>query len=468
MPGIDGLGVIQRAHERGLRTKFILISGYREFDYAYTALKYGVEDYILKPITENEMNATLNKVADQLRQKGAARDSESVRALRALFFTDSFLQELQAGIHSLEELNHSYGTHFTPGCFRMMKIKLDRQSGFEELSGDRNAVPVSAIQAALREYFSYCEDCLEKSEQDGVFVLLNYRVTDAERFTKQATALLSGLRQEEAVRNTRITLCISEEYTDLACTLQSRQQVLDTVWSRLVRGVGRTLIYREEPYLMPAGQLSNLESRLIRSVELINAQELREAMTDFFQLPAAFLSQPEALQLLRRVLDHFFHLHYDRLDTMQDADALRWQIEEGLISCYPMQAVRDMLISHLVATLEELSGRKDMQQVHVVRMACACVEQEYGRNLTLEHVARQVNLSPDYFSRLFKKETGHNFTEYVTGIRMEHARELLRSSDMNISETAYAVGFSDVQYFSKAFKKAVGVKPTEYRKLYQR
>lgn len=465
MPGIDGLEVIQRAHERGMHTKFILISGYREFDYAYTALKYGVEDYILKPITENELNATLGKAADQLRKKGAAADSEPVRAL---FFKDSFLKELMAAPHTLEELNRSYGTRFAQGCFRVMKVKLDRRPGSGNPEELMEAVPENVIQAALRESFSYCDDCLLKTERDGVTALLNYQTTRSEQFMGHAAALLSRLRQEERIKNELlVTLCVSDEYTDPTDSLRGRQQAMDTVWSRLARGGGRVLFYREEAHSVPADQLAKLENRLIRSFEIINAPEFREAMTDFFHLPAAFLARREALQMLRRILDHFFYLHYDRLSTMQDADALRRQIEWELCCYYPMEAVQHALISHLTAALEELSGRKDMQQVRAVRVACACVEQDYGGNITLEHVARQVNLSPDYFSRLFKKETGRNFTEYVTGVRMDHARELLRSSAMNVSEIAYAVGFSDVQYFSKAFKKVVGVKPTEYRKLHQ-
>ena len=465
MPGIDGLEVIQRAHESGLHTKFILISGYREFDYAYTALKYGVEDYILKPITEKDLNATLNKVAGQLRQKETIPDSESVRAL---FFRDSFLQELQAAPHTVEELNRSYSTHFVQGCFRMMKVKLDRCPGTGDPAEQMVSVPGNMIQTALREGFPYCEDCLMETEQDGVIALLNYPAAESERFVEHAAALLSRLKQEETIKNKLlVTLCVSDEYTDPAASLRGRQQTMDAAWSRLVRGAGRVLFYSEEPHFVPIAQLAELENRLVRSFEIINDREFREAMTKFFHLPAAFLAGGEALQMLRRILDHFFHLHYDRLSTMQDADALHRKIEWELCCRYPMEAVKGALISHLTAALEELSGRKDMQQIRAVRMACACVEQDYGGNITLEHVARQVNLSPDYFSRLFKKETGRNFTEYVTGVRMDHARELLRSSGMNVSEIAYAVGFSDVQYFSKTFKKVVGVKPTEYRKLRQ-
>ena len=81
-------------------------------------------------------------------------------------------------------------------------------------------------------------------------------------------------------------------------------------------------------------------------------------------------------------------------------------------------------------------------------------------------MADLVNLNPIYFSNLFKRELGKSFTEYLTEYRMKKAKELLRMSNQNINEIADTLGYSDARYFSKAFKKEVGIKPTDYRKIY--
>lgn len=467
MPGTDGLEVIRRAHERELSTKFVLISGYREFEYAYTALKYGVVEYILKPVAEQDLNAALSKALEQLRKPEPTADFEPARAL---FFKDSFLQELQREPRTLDDLNRSCGTRFAQGVFRMLKVKLDLCSGSGE-GADAAFFTEGMLQAALKKHFSDCADCLIDTEQDGAAVLLNYPSAQSGEFLKHAAAMLSELKRESCIGDKlHITLCASTEYTDLSDSLRKKQEALDAAWSRLVRGVDRVLLYREVPCPVPKERQAELESRMTGALEILDGKELREATTEFFRLPTAFLESRAALELLRRCTDRFLSLHHERLSAMQDeanAQSLGSQIQNILSCGYPMAALRDELLSHLTAAMEELSERKDIRQSRAVRIACACVEREYGSNITLDHIAQQVDLSPDYFSRLFKEETGQNFIKYVTDVRIDHARELLRSSGMNVSEIACAVGFANVQYFSKIFKKSVGVKPTEYRNLYQ-
>jgi two-component system response regulator YesN len=82
-------------------------------------------------------------------------------------------------------------------------------------------------------------------------------------------------------------------------------------------------------------------------------------------------------------------------------------------------------------------------------------------------VAEAISLSPTYLSTLFKKEIGIGFSEYLISCRMEEAKKLLKTSDLSVNLIAEEVGYSDAKYFSKTFGKVVGLKPSEYRRLYQ-
>ena len=84
-------------------------------------------------------------------------------------------------------------------------------------------------------------------------------------------------------------------------------------------------------------------------------------------------------------------------------------------------------------------------------------------SITLDEVSRQVNVSPYYFSKLFKEETGENFIDYLTSMRMDKAKELLMKTDKSMKEICGQVGYQDPNYFSRAFKKNVGITPTEYK-----
>jgi two-component system response regulator YesN len=94
------------------------------------------------------------------------------------------------------------------------------------------------------------------------------------------------------------------------------------------------------------------------------------------------------------------------------------------------------------------------------------IAEHYREQIKLEDVARQVHLNPVYFSTIFKKETGMNFSDYLINYRLDVAKDLLKTTGLSMAEIAGAVGYLDTKYFSKLFTKVVGIKPSEYRKLY--
>lgn len=100
----------------------------------------------------------------------------------------------------------------------------------------------------------------------------------------------------------------------------------------------------------------------------------------------------------------------------------------------------------------------------VVERAKYFIRKNYRRDLSLDEVAREVNISSYYLSKLFKEETGENFIGYLTACRMEAARKMLADRNASIKEICIETGYSDPNYFSRIFKKTVGVSPTEYRK----
>ena len=87
----------------------------------------------------------------------------------------------------------------------------------------------------------------------------------------------------------------------------------------------------------------------------------------------------------------------------------------------------------------------------------------YNEHITLEDMARKVYLSPSYFSRIFKKETGISFSSYLNRVRIEHSKELLRHQNLRLTDIALLSGFEDQSYFTKVFKKVTGTTPLHYR-----
>ncbi len=466
MPKLDGLEVIRRTREQGRGTNFILLSGHREFEYAYNALKYGVEDYILKPVQEQELIAALEKAAAQLRQPSEAELSDSRQALRAMFFNDKLLEELAAEPLPLEKINRTYSTRFVPGCFRMVKIRLDhRRSGTAQEAVDTAEQKLSrAIRDAVDRF---CTEILSESASDGVLALLNYPRERDRAVQSELIALSERLaRLPDYQQDFYVTLCVSAAVSDPCEGLHIKHQVRTAEWSRMIRGVNGSIFYK--PGLVELTHVcteafGELEQRAKRAIESVDAPAFRAVARTFFDLSPELLCQQEALRFAEYVRDTILDNFGDRdLGSCEVSDLCR-RIAEKIHRTYTMKTFSELYTAEYSALLEQLASSLDKQQARPVRLAVNYVEQHCAEPLNLSDVADEVGLNPMYFSKLFKKETGTNFTEYVTEVRLRRARELLQKSDLNISEVAFRVGFSDGQYFSKIFKKIVGVTPTAYR-----
>ena len=104
--------------------------------------------------------------------------------------------------------------------------------------------------------------------------------------------------------------------------------------------------------------------------------------------------------------------------------------------------------------------------VRPIRQAKLYIQNHFSEPITQEEVSSAVGLSSTYFSALFKKEEGEGFARYLTAVRMEKAKILLRESNASVSEICRRVGYNDLKHFTHNFEKATGLKPSAYRKLY--
>ena len=139
-----------------------------------------------------------------------------------------------------------------------------------------------------------------------------------------------------------------------------------------------------------------------------------------------------------------------------------------ILDCLGSATSLSETISALVSWTRGLFLRrlKEREYVRPVREAMRYIESFCTQPLSLERVAEQVHLNPSYFSTIFKKETGQNFSDFLTGCRIEEAKRLLRESGLRIAQICSAVGYTDNKHFSMIFTKSVGIKPSGYRALH--
>ena len=133
---------------------------------------------------------------------------------------------------------------------------------------------------------------------------------------------------------------------------------------------------------------------------------------------------------------------------------------------YSWEEVRDQWLATASRILSSYSEERRSLEDKPIRMAKQYIQEHYNEAISLETVSSEVGFNPAYFSTIFKKATGQNFMDYVKEVRINSAKDLLIHTSLDVAEIAQSVGYSDIKYFSRLFRKATNLTPSDYRKLY--
>ena len=126
-------------------------------------------------------------------------------------------------------------------------------------------------------------------------------------------------------------------------------------------------------------------------------------------------------------------------------------------------AMKTWFLEKVKEACRNVLNKREEKTGSIIETAKNYIKNNYHKDISLDDVSREVNISPYYFSKLFKETTGENFIEYLTNLRMDKAKELLETTECSMKEICVKTGYSDPNYFSRSFKKNVGVTPTEYK-----
>ena len=205
------------------------------------------------------------------------------------------------------------------------------------------------------------------------------------------------------------------------------------------------------------GYVSETAQKISHAIRTGNQDAILTFLKDFF-------AQITVISPYRQITDHAYGLYILIINNFAESnDKFKPISIAQMASVQDPTALRNLLYNAFLnqIPLESLPGGT-MHPNQIVSNALHKVKHRYYEDITLEQVAEELNISVFYLSKLFRKHMGINFTEYLTQLRIEHAKRLLQDGNKSIKEVAYAVGFNSQSYFSKIFKKYTGTAPSEY------
>ncbi|MCL2866704.1 MAG: response regulator [Clostridia bacterium] len=471
MPGMDGLELIANAKELLPDLEVIIISGYAQFDYARTAIRHGVGEYLLKPINKDTLNATLEKTAlrcmDKIRARGGAEGLKAVSKDEISAARETLVMDLADGRYkakTVRELENSYRFNAKEAVLQVFIIKMDY---------DDAVFSASSLDVVRNRMAGVFKPVAEKLAADYVFAYPDTRMIGILNYAEREEEVLrdrlrSGLNQLVALKDLfgaivfSMSLGVIARSADtLAYAFQSAQ---DAIADRLVEGAERLIEVRASRSGVDTFPLLD---QFIK--DAVRAMERRDAELGYqavIVLSEKVMRLPgvhgrDVLQLVKNAAIRFSA----RADAETPEDLLR-VFQDKAERASSARGLFDALGTYIADVIRDTLERERNRETRPIRMAKQYIREHFAEPLSLDEVSEAAGFSAAYFSTFFKKETGEGFNRYLTGVRIDAAKEYLRETRMPIHEIGKRVGYNDNKYFIGMFKSVTGLTPSEFRKLY--
>lgn len=479
MPGYDGIELIERAKALDAQIDFIIISGYRHFEYAQKAIKFGVEDYLLKPLKAAEINATLAKMTEQYSVRDAEKQYKEQTQLRfdldAKKLSDQFFQKiLKMGVEGDlfidTSLLQEYHFETISGETMAFVVKPDLCGSIENKS--LNKLLMEKCEKSILMHLNSC--CVNKMVYQSDFktyVIVNYDESDKKKIRKALLGIIDEIQSLNDLFE-RIKMTIGVGTTHLAEALpKGFIEAERACENRLVAGPGKIIDFM--PYMNPnfienKGLTFDLRKQMMTAIEILDEEKVAEAIGEVKKRTlhtediCGFLIL-ETIEACIQAFNFGMKNQYGIDEWMNESQRL---FREKLKMCNRGHEAFDGLIQYVKENIEHITRVKKSENNKPIRDVQKYIQMNFASNITLEYVSQMVGFNATYFSSLFKKETGINFLEFLTEVRVNEAKRLLADSKKSVADVAYEVGYSDVKHFSKVFSKVAGIHPSKYRKLY--
>ncbi len=471
MPGINGIEAIKEIKKSQPGIQFIIISAYDKFSYAKTAIELGVLKYINKPFEQKQIVDVLQYAIDQLDVERKKKDEDLLIREKLenvipiiqngfiydLLFKEHFEEDIEV-FKKLLGIEKDYG-------FIIVGVFGESQEGNHMTNASGASVYLQKNYNDLRAQIeNYYGDCIVSNNMANKIVIfipyddntLDYTIRS--EYVNKSLDLIQSINNRFEIR-VRIGLGgvykinnMAESYKEaLNSLIQSNRRVVHA------NDVSVNVEY-EKNYPI------DMERDMFNAVKRGDLNESTRCARNFYEWMLSesggeegdirlkvieFILWAERIAYESSGMNYIFKSRSNYLETLNRLD-MNYELKDWFVECIRQAALN-------------VADKKKDKSGNIISKAIKYIETNYTSDISLDGVSREVDVTPYYFSRLFKEETGVNFVEYVTNMRVEKAKELLKNTNYSVKEVCLEVGYSDPNYFSRTFKKHEGVTPSEYK-----
>lgn len=447
--------------------KFIILSGYNDFEYVRTAIKYGAVNYLLKPVDQEELTntvmSTIKLLDDDRIQKTYFH--EGIQALR----NTTLIRLLNHQIESkeLREKGHFLNLSFRCGTMRVGLLKpAESQDGLPA-----QPLTPSDIECCQKLCAGICP-CYTAIDTSGMLLFIfkdHSRALTDEDFDG---LLKSCARQLSEKRNRPFRTAIGPNASNTGeLSLSYRQAIQAFEKKQTCENVFQKDTLQQLEKLRGQG-ISLSPEQLVQCLKKNDTQELTRIIRTYFSSVSGSSRHDADLETTKYFLIESIIGIMQKLgsSTLTDSNisALKQKAFSTIRSSDSLARLEENLLLYFLTLAGQLRENNNPEYSFLVRSALNYVRDNYHDcNLSLKTLAVKMDVNPTYLGRQFSIETKEYFSDYLNRIRIAQAIQLLDDTSWKTSKIAEAVGFANVSYFFTIFKKVTGGRPGDYRKKYE-
>lgn len=479
MPFMDGLELCKLVKKELPNIKILILSGYDEFDYAKEAIRLGVTEYLLKPISSGKLLEALNGVSESIRREKEDKDlvrkyMEEMRE-NTEHEKQKFFEQMIAGNLSMAdalETGKKYEMNLSAGMYNLLLFRFtlgeeNRKSG--ELLGEAEYA-IEKLTERLEYVFEF-----QRGVEGWAFLLM---ADNEEQMSERVKELSKDL--EEIMKNYSTIAYfggIGQPVAKLRELEESFREAERALAARFTMELNRIISVEDIRMAQNVDTLDDIEITSFGEIEktrtmlekfLNNGAE--DEIDEFVDVYINELPEENLKSVLMRqyiIMDAYIVMmsFCEKIEGIEgEMQAQSEELKNSMKTIQTLEEIKNyirMLLKKIIGVRDTISGRRYSD---IIEIAKDQIRKTYmSDEISLNTIAAEVGMSPSYFSSIFSKEMGKTFVEYLTEIRMDRAKELLMCSSMKTSEIGYEVGYKDPHYFSYIFKKTQNCTPKEFR-----
>nr|WP_312290508.1 response regulator [Clostridium chromiireducens] len=478
MPFMDGLELGKKLVELMPSTKIIVFSGCDDFEYAHKAIKINVVEYVLKPINSIELTEVLVRLKEQLdREYNEKRNLEtlykyyvkSLPVIREQFLVGAIEGKINEG--QWNEQAENLGIDFKYENFAVALIHADGKINIEEsesnmsIQNELTLTPISIKKIIDENMDKYCKFVS--------FLYSNMVVVIGNLQNKEDILLfIKGINEVckiyKRIMNLTISSGIGYVYnntSEIRYSYRSAQSALDY---RFVLGTGKAIYIDDvEPDNSIQLQFDEQEERaMLNAIKISSEDEIAITIENLFK------KIEDLLLPFNQYRIYFMEIITSILKLVQTYNLDVEELFGKNFDCYSflegfnsINEVREWFVQKAVKVNIYIKRERINSSMLLIEKAKQYIKDNYSDyDVSVEKLCSELHVSPTYFSTIFKRETGMNFVNYLTTLRLEEAVKLLNTTDDKTYMISEKVGYPEANYFSYVFKKKFGVSPSKYRK----